>query len=148
MRSELAGHLELKFMAAAQHPLAARSSINISELPSYGFVCGLPNSEFVGLLLQTMEDIGLVGCRFVMNVTDSVAIKRAAAENVGIALSFAVGAAEEIAHGDLVVLPVNCPPMRLGIYYMRRINAPAHPIADDSPPAPTSVQPRSPTRRV
>jgi DNA-binding transcriptional LysR family regulator len=43
MRSELAGHLELKFMAVAQHPLAARSSIDISELPNYGFVGGLPS---------------------------------------------------------------------------------------------------------
>jgi DNA-binding transcriptional LysR family regulator len=120
MRSQLIGSLELAFIAAPSHPLASRPSITPQELVDHAFVGGLQESEFFRLILEEMSDIGLHGCRFVLHLQDSVAVKRAVVENVGLACTFRLAIQHELSRGELVVLPVSGRTPRLPLYCVRR----------------------------
>lgn len=116
----LIGSLDLAFIAAPNHPLAVRESVSPAELAAYGFVGGLPESEFFGLIREEMQEIGLQNCRFILHLQDSRAVKQAVTRNLGLACTFQLAAQEEIARGELVVLRIAGRTPRLPVYFMRR----------------------------
>ncbi|MGE0630478.1 MAG: LysR family transcriptional regulator [Hyphomicrobiaceae bacterium] len=118
--AQLIGSLDLAFIAAPDHPLAKRKSIDAAELVSYPFVGGLSESEFFRLILEEMSDTGLQGCRFILHLQDSIAVKHAVMRNVGLACTFRLAVEEDVARGELVLLPVSGRGPRLPIYCLHR----------------------------
>lgn len=114
------GALELGFVAAPAHPLARAHAIRPEQLAAHGFVGGLTDSEFFRLLVEEMKHIGLVGCRFILHLQDTSAVKQAVMRNVGLACTFALAVREEVARGDLVMLDVAGPMPRLPVYGIMR----------------------------
>jgi DNA-binding transcriptional LysR family regulator len=87
---------------------------------SHGFVGGLKESEFFQMVVGALADIGLRGCRFVLHLQDSAAVKQAVLRNLGIACTFRLVVQEELARKELISIRLSMDIPRLPVYAIRR----------------------------
>jgi DNA-binding transcriptional LysR family regulator len=113
----------LGFIAAPHHPLAARASIEPSELCDWPFVGGLQESEFFGLVQEAVGRAGVERMRFILHLQDTLAVQSAVARNIGLACTIVSAVREDARRGDLVVLPVSGSPPELAIRCLNRAPA-------------------------
>jgi DNA-binding transcriptional LysR family regulator len=98
------GRQDLVLIAAANHPLARRKRVGVSELDAYAFVGGLPSSQFFGLVETALHRAGVRNYQVILHLQDSVAVKNAVLQGIGIACTLACVVEQEIESGRLVVL--------------------------------------------
>jgi DNA-binding transcriptional LysR family regulator len=114
--ARLLGSLPLVLIASHAHPLAKKRNVALSDIISHGFVGGLKESEFFQMVLGALADVGLRGCRFVMHLQDSAAVKQAVLRNLGIACTFRLVVQEELARKELIAIRLSMDIPRLPVY--------------------------------
>ena len=112
------GTQELVLIAAAGHPLARRKRVSIAELDAYAFVGGLPSSQFYGLVEAALGKAGVRNYRVILHLQDSVAVKNAVLQGIGIACTLACVVEQEVESGRLVVLRTDVPLEALTVEYI------------------------------
>ncbi len=116
--SSAMGRQDLVLIAAANHPLARRKRVAVSELDTYAFVGGLPRSQFFGLVETALNRAGVKNYQVILHLQDSVAVKNAVLQGIGIACTLACVVEQEIESGRLVVLRTDVPLQPLPIEFI------------------------------
>lgn len=106
---QVIGRQELVLIAAATHPLARRKMVSMAELGAYAFVGGLPRSEFFGLVEKALQQAGLKNYNVILHLQDSVAVKNAVLQGIGLACTLACVVEQEVESHRLVVLRTDVP---------------------------------------
>jgi LysR family transcriptional regulator, low CO2-responsive transcriptional regulator len=103
------GSQELVLIAATSHPLARRKRLPMSELGAYAFVGGLRSSQFFGLVETAMRTAGVRDYNVILHLQDSVAVKNAVLQGIGIACTLACVVEQEVESGRLIALRTEAP---------------------------------------
>jgi DNA-binding transcriptional LysR family regulator len=103
------GSQNLVLIAATSHPLARRKRVSVSELGTYAFIGGLRNSQFFALVEAAMRKAGVPDYNVILHLQDSVAVKNAVLQGIGIACTLASVVEQEVASGRLAVLKTDAP---------------------------------------
>lgn len=106
---QVIGRQSLVLIAAASHPLARRKVVPMAELGTYAFVGGLPSSQFFGLVERMLQRAGLETYNVILHLQDSVAVKNAVLQGIGIACTLACVVEQDVESGRLVVLQTDVP---------------------------------------
>jgi len=93
-------------LAPANHPLARRSRVTLADLAGTEFISGSVRTLGDQALDAALARAGLEPRRLVMEVSSHEAQKQMALRGVGLAVLFRRNAADELADGRLVALPV------------------------------------------
>jgi DNA-binding transcriptional LysR family regulator len=107
--SHVIGHQALVLIAATSHPLARRKRVSVNELGTYAFVGGLRNSQFFALVEAAMRKAGVPDYNVILHLQDSVAVKNAVLQGIGIACTLASVVEQEVVSGRLAVLKTDAP---------------------------------------
>jgi DNA-binding transcriptional LysR family regulator len=102
---------ELIAIAAAQNPLAGRSSVTLADLAAQPFIVREPGSGTRETVEEALRAAGL-SVRPVMELASNGAIKRAVAQDLGVSILSRYATGLEIQIGHLIELPVEGFPLR------------------------------------
>ena len=118
--SDIVGYQKLVFIASPKHPLAKCATVCPEQLSEYPFVAGLSESQFFGLMRDAMRKVGLHEPNVILNLQDTATVKRAVCHNIGLACTLLSAVQDELAHRELVVLPIKSEVPRLIVRCFRR----------------------------
>lgn len=113
------GYFDLVFIASPTHVLSRSRSVTVRDLAAHPFVGGLADSGFYRLVSDELARIGLTKLRVVLHLQDGIAVKRAVAEGAGIACAFRHTVQDDVARGELVMLPLAGPQPRLCLFSIK-----------------------------
>ena len=113
--SVVVGHEPLDIVAAADHPLAARSGLIASDLKAFGFVTGLSQSRYFRMVDKAVRAIGLADYDIALEIQEAAAAKQAVRHGRLLACQPRCTVQEEIAQGTLVALRLKerLPPLQI-----------------------------------
>lgn len=107
--SNVIGSQDLVLIAATSHPLARRKRVAVEELGSYAFVGGLRSSQFFQLVAAAMRAAGVPRYDVILHLQDSVAVKNAVQQGIGIACTLASVVEQDVRSGRIAVLKTDVP---------------------------------------
>jgi DNA-binding transcriptional LysR family regulator len=119
----------LVFVAAPEHPLARRASIEPSELERCPFVGAPRTSMFGSAMYRLMASIGIERIQLVSQATESQLLKEMVAAGVGVLCSLEMSVKREVDAGQLVRLPVAAPPLMMQVRQTQSQKRPPLPAA-------------------
>jgi DNA-binding transcriptional LysR family regulator len=115
MQTDVIGSERFIFVVAPTHPLAKRRKIVPRELSDYGFIGGLPESQFSHMLQTLLRRLGIQSVEFVIEVQQVATTAELASHGVGIAFISQSSVVEELQLGRLVPLSINAEPIHLEV---------------------------------
>ena len=113
---------ELQVICARNHPLAKRSSVNVSSLSEYAYISRELGSGTREVIDHYLQNAGLSpdGLQIVMEASSPEALKGLVATGLGFAIMSRVTVEKEVRLGELVQIPLNPPLLRrLSVVYPR-----------------------------
>jgi DNA-binding transcriptional LysR family regulator len=113
--SEVVGHTALRFYAAPSHPLARRLRIDVAELVRHPFVVAEQGSRFALMIQSLLQEAGIAGFPVACQAQEVAIVRALVGRGVGLTCSLQCSMAEAVRRGEVVELPVACPPLVVDI---------------------------------
>ena len=113
--SEVVGQAALRFYAAPQHPLARRASIAPEELSTHPFVVADQASRFALMIKAILTQAGIPPVTVACQAQEAALVRALVSRGVGLTCSLQCSMAEGVRRGEIVELPVACPPLVVDI---------------------------------
>jgi DNA-binding transcriptional LysR family regulator len=113
--SRVIGSERYAIIAHPSHPLAGRGKIGIAEIERYPFV-GPPQSSMFGKsLTRILNEAGVSRLNIVSRATEYPLLRELVMAGIGIACSSEKSVEKDVAAGDLVILPLDGPPLTMDV---------------------------------
>ncbi len=109
--SEVVGQAGFRFYAGPQHPLARRERIEIGELARHGFVIADRGSRFARMVDEMLAEAGVPASPVACQVQEAAIVRAMVSRGVGLTCSLVCSMTEAVRRGEVVELPVACPPL-------------------------------------
>lgn len=127
--SKVVGRAPLRFYAAPLHPLARRPRIEVAELVRHPFVVAEQGSRFALMIQSLLQEAGISGFPVACQAQEAAIVRALVGRGVGLTCSLQCTMAEAIRRGEVVELPVACPPLAVDVHeafaLRRRPSSPA-----------------------
>jgi DNA-binding transcriptional LysR family regulator len=117
--------IELTFLAAREHPLAALEAVTLEDIGAAGLITAPLSGAESGFYRETLRAAGLSGDHSTLEIDGQQARFLAASAGLGVLATFVPDHARETALGSLAVLPVAGPLARVEVGLVRRPGAPS-----------------------
>lgn len=127
LRSVVVGQQQLVVIAAPDHPLAQRHSVQPAELENYSFV-GPPDGSYFGkAMLQLLADIGAHKISIVSKATEFEFLRALVVAGVGLYCCLLKRVQPDLDKRTVVSLPVAAPPLMMDVRQVFSIRRPVSP---------------------
>lgn len=115
IRSEVLGHQQLAFIAAADHPLAGRSRLTYRDLAKHPFIGPVKQTEYARLLNRVFDEVGFTDHNTITQSQNTLIRRELILSGVGFSCALKSGWTEDLESGQLVVLDVAGDPLSLEV---------------------------------
>ena len=115
VHSEILGHQQLAFIAAADNPLASQRGLTYCDLAEHPFIGPVKDTQYGRLLRRVFDEVGFTDHNTITQSQNTLIRRELLLSGVGFSCALRSGWEEDLESGQLVVLDVAADPLSLEV---------------------------------